>query len=153
LLFRIGELTLAQAQHIAPIASLWTETCIRPLRTVRQNMKQLETDKQPETWQSLREQVKTIELGAEKQLIEDLELAMLSHQLSNEAANIASSNDVTVVNNSLLNIKQLGLDCVLKTERALDVLVVILHAAHPEIEYYALFDIVQTNKMRPLHER
>lgn len=65
--------TAARAEALARIAQPWAETVVAPLRTLRQQWKPGAT--QDETLKALRNMVKSLELDAERALLERLQAA------------------------------------------------------------------------------
>lgn len=137
---------------------LWSEHCIRPLRRVRQQMKPLTGNTiDPNVWQQVREQVKTLELQAEKQLLNTLEqlvfdqphLYILRNFLgagqnkinlnafeenTNECTEGVKNLDDTV---NLLR-RYFADSNMLDDPKGIEALGDILHAAYPEIQYHSV---------------
>lgn len=70
---RACDLTGPQKEEVENIVSLWSKNCIEPLRLIRQRMKAVTIGVGQKDWVALREQVKQLELAAEKSLLEQLE--------------------------------------------------------------------------------
>lgn len=95
----LSESVLRQAQQTA---SLWSEQCVRPLRHIRQQMKQtMEDDDSKDvvdsSWLEIREQIKQLELSSEKQLLLALAALLNSPQDSSQHSLQHSSEDVSTV--------------------------------------------------------
>lgn len=138
-----GEMNADQVKQFKALSITWTETCIQPLREIRQNMKR--RAESGNDWQQLREQVKQLELSAEKRFIQRMEMIIVE---SHSAPAIAPP--LVAAHNSLLNIRQLGLSRIVHTDMALIATAKILHASvhavYPEIEYHSLLSVIDAFK-------
>lgn len=74
--FKYGAFSADQQQRALYFANTWSDASVRQLRHLRRQMKSSYDNHWPvpeASWQALREQVKTLELAAEKSLLEGLE--------------------------------------------------------------------------------
>lgn len=134
--------------------TLWSEHCIRPLRHIRQQMKPLAVNAvTPEAWLQLREQVKTLELDAEKQLLAALEKQVFEHSHlytirdsipnairvnTQEESMYGNGEDAAVIGDTVdLLHSYFSASAMLDDSQGIEALGDILHAAYPEMQYHS----------------
>ena len=128
-----------QLGDVRQLADQWTQQCIRPLRNIRRQMKQSTslTDNDV-SWLHIRDQVKSIELSAEKQLLEGVAQIV--------AADIVTDSSTGSPTCAVANVMQYFYPLVprLFSEPAgIQSLADILHAVYPEITYDVALETVR----------
>lgn len=157
-------LSPSQWVQVHSLTESWTVQCIRPLRHIRQVMKQsipdtVSTDvpnaPHSSAWQHVRDEVKAAELLAEQQLLEALE-RMIRNDVEVYAHNHQETTDTDAINamcmhQSVCAVKNIATYCGLYLSHApvdsvgLHLLTDILHAVHPEITYDVALETVKIN--------
>jgi uncharacterized protein (TIGR02444 family) len=122
-------LSSEQLANVQKVADLWSEQCIRPLRDIRRAMKTTDvTHSEQSSWQGIREQVKALELSAEKQL-----LSALERQSEAYVAEAQRMPDSTI--NNLVGSFAVSFPRLFSDEASIRAIADIVHAVHPEIQY------------------
>jgi uncharacterized protein (TIGR02444 family) len=110
----------------------WTAHCILPLRQLRRSMKTMQASPQ---WETIREQVKSVELAAEKQLILTLEQQASAYQ---RAESLSVDRFIAPINHHFGNL--------LTQKNALSslaaIVYVVIHAVDPEIQYDSVLNLL-----------
>ena len=127
------------ADALLTLCKSWTDNCIRPLRETRQRMKTAASLSALSQWQDMREDIKSLELMAERQLLEMLEEHAVDKQ-QYIIHNDSTTDEQAVIDRLSHNMKRLSLQ---PTVASTDLFAVILTAAYPKIAYHTLTDYLK----------
>lgn len=92
-----------QIRQLNEHAAQWSDSCIRPLRGIRQQMKQASLSDAP-AWQQVREQIKSTELSAEKQLLVSLESNIQQYHMVGLLSLVPQNEEVEVLIDRLCDV-------------------------------------------------
>jgi len=130
-----GQLSITQLEKACEISAYWTDSCIRPLRHIRQDMK---LKQGLEGWEPLRKQIKSNELAAEKSLLDSLERTLQLTQLPQPSTTVQYVP--LVMEYIIYCFPSLSLsgkaDSVYKS--AITDVAVVIYAAQPDMQYHSL---------------
>jgi len=138
-------LSLDQRYRAQQSSLVWQQHCIKPLRHIRQTMKtiQAEADQQS-TWQQVREEVKSLELSAEKQVIEVLE-SQVKDLISSDIGQLETSSAIELdqfISHAIANIDG-GFPKLARQGKTMEAIATILHAICPEMQYDSVFETMK----------
>lgn len=146
------ELKQDLAEHLCNRAAHWQSGCIDPLRQLRRDMKTADTNsaggdsgegKELNLWGHVREQVKSVELAAEKALLDTLEQVVLEPVVSGKAvcsemigAHIPVRSMIMNIHYCLPHLFSANGDVPPSIDPLIaPLLATIIHAANPQIQY------------------
>jgi len=143
----LGQLSVSQRESIKTLSAYWQNHCIAPLRRIRQQMKESALPEAGFThdhhWYTARETVKSVELQAEKSLLQMLEHWSADY-LQTEGGivqepvihplPVQSPIALTSVKHALFNIYEL-FPPLTESIEAQTAIAIIVHAAYSQIQY------------------
>ncbi|MGS2718482.1 TIGR02444 family protein [Eionea flava] len=140
------------AEHLYSRAAQWESGCIEPLRRLRRDMKMVHTNNLDDgsgnshecsQWSHVREQVKNVELAAEKALLGALEQVVMASCSVGASVNVATQSVVMNIHHCIPHLLTADSSRSSSTAVVVSSLATIIHAVNPLIQYDDVFAQVE----------